>query len=298
MFRNRLHFWWLGVKQFFRSKSLLSRLILINIIVWAVMFVAEILVHVGAFLMGSKFSLMPLMDDFLAFHSDYWLVLTRPWTIVTSLFVHGGFWHLFFNMLCLYVFGQIFLSYRNEKQLLATYLIGGVCGNLIYLLAYHTFPVFAPVADISCCVGASGAIMAILFAITIFRPNHSIGLLFVGQIPLKWLAAFFIFIDLIGLMGGNAGGHFSHLGGAMYGSLIALYWLYGKRLFQFKSKVKVKAPKKPKFAYSSKSDTQTSSASQKEKDEKRIEVILDKIAKEGYGGLTAEEKDFLYHFKR
>lgn len=296
MFRNRLQLWWLRVQQFFRSKSMLSRLILINIVVWAVMFVARLLVHVGAFLMGSQFSLTPLLIDFLAFHTNYWLIFTRPWTIVTSLFVHGGFWHLFFNMICLYVFGQIFLSYRNEKQLLATYLIGGVCGNLVYLLAYHTFPVFAPEVGVSCCVGASGAIMAILFAITIFRPNHPIGLLFVGQIPLKWLAAFFIFIDLIGLMGGNAGGHFSHLGGAMYGCVIALFWLYGNRVLKFKPKVK--APKKPKFAYSSKSDTQTSSASQKEKDEKRIETILDKIAKEGYGGLTAEEKDFLYHFKR
>ncbi|MCQ2280200.1 MAG: rhomboid family intramembrane serine protease [Bacteroidales bacterium] len=296
MFRNRLYFWWLGVKQFFRSKSMLSRLILINIVVWAVMFAADILVRVGAFLMGSQFSLIPLLDDFLAFHTNYWLIITRPWTIVTSLFVHGGFWHLFFNMICLYVFGQIFLSYKSEKQLLATYLIGGVCGNLIYLLAYHTFPVFAPVVDLSCCVGASGAIMAILFAITIFRPNHPIGLLFVGQAPLKWLAAFFIFIDLMGLMGENAGGHFSHLGGALYGCVAALFWLYGNQVLKFKPKVK--PPKKPKFAYSSKSDTQTSSASQKEKDEKRIEAILDKIAKEGYGGLTAEEKDFLYHFKR
>lgn len=298
MFQNRLHFWWLGVKQFFHSKSILSRLVLINIIVWAVMLVARILVHVGAFLMGSHFSLQLVFDDFLAFHTDYWLVLTRPWTILTSLFVHGGFWHLFFNMICLYVFGNIFLNYRSEKQLLATYLIGGVCGNLIYLLAYHTFPVFAPVVDVSCCVGASGAIMAILFAITIFRPNHPIGLLFVGQMPLKWLAAFFIFIDLIGLMGGNAGGHFAHLGGAMYGALIALFWLRGKQWFKFKPKMKTSTPKKPKFAYSSKSNTNTSSASQKEKDEARLETILDKIAKEGYGGLSAEEKDFLYHFKR
>ncbi|MCQ2263140.1 MAG: rhomboid family intramembrane serine protease [Bacteroidales bacterium] len=294
--RDRFHFWWLGVKQFFQSKSVLSNLMLVNIAVWVLMLAVKILVLVGSSLMGNPIHLQAFYYDVFAFHTDYYLALSRPWTIITSLFVHAGFWHLFFNMLMLYVLGKFFLQYKSGKQLLATYLIGGVAGNLLYLLAYHVFPVFAGVVSQSCCVGASGAVMAIMFAVTVYRPHHPINLWFLGRLELKWVALVFVVIDLLGVAGGNAGGHFSHLGGAIYGTLVALWYLYAGKIFNRKPK-----RKKPKFYYSNTSSRPVSDAdfnAQKKRDEERVDAILDKISKDGYGALTTEERDFLYHYKR
>ncbi|MBQ4355462.1 MAG: rhomboid family intramembrane serine protease [Bacteroidales bacterium] len=295
--RGQIHFWWLDVKRFFRSRSVLSNLIIINVAVWLLMLIAHLIVLVPTYLLGHPISLNAIFSDYLAFHTDLHLVLTRPWTIVTSLFVHAGFGHLFFNMLVLYIVGRYFLQYKNDKHLLATYLIGGVCGNLVYLAAYHVFPVFEPMISDSSCIGASGAVMAVMFAVTVYRPNHPINLLIFGQLKLKWLALTFILLDLIGLVGDNAGGHFSHLGGALYGSLAALWFLYANKL-NFKKIRKKKKYYSSREAGAARTMTDEDYNAQKRRDEKRIDEILDKISKDGYGALSAEEKDFLYHYRR
>lgn len=294
--QNRFHFFWYRVKQFFKSRSVLSNLILVNIAVFVLMLAANLLVYVSSYLMGHPFMLQPYFDEYLALHSNLHHLITHPWTMVTDLFVHSGFLHIFFNMLMLYIVGKYFLMYKSEKQLLATYLLGGIAGNIVYLAAYHVFPVFAPVADISCCVGASGAVMAILFAVTIYRPDHPVPLFFLGTIALKWIALTFVILDLFGLVGSNAGGHFAHLGGAMYGACIALFFINKEKKPQKKKREK-------RFYYA---NSQTSSRpvsdedfnAQKRADEKRVDEILDKISKAGYGALTSEEKEFLYHYRR
>lgn len=298
-FRQRLHFLTSGIRQFFAGKTVLSNLILANVIIFVLLLVMRGLIHLGGWLFQTDIPVDAWMDANLAFSSNPETFLHHPWTIVTNLFIHGGFWHIFFNMFMLYVFGKLFLQYLSSKQLLITYLIGGIVGNLFFMAAYQLFPAFENIAALSTCVGASGAVMAILLAVTIYRPNHPINLLLIGQTKLKWVAVLFIVIDLLSIGGGNAGGHFAHLGGALYGAIAAIFFQIGN---PFKKVVFQKDKKKyytsPKYAQGSRPMSDADFNAKKRSDEKKADAILDKISKAGYGALTKEERDFLYHYKR
>lgn len=297
-FRQRLRFWGQGIRQFFAERSALSRLMFINIAVFLLMLVARWLVSSISFLFRLDLDFIGWTTKYLDFPADFTALLYHPWTLVTSLFVHDGFWHIFFNMFMLYVAGRLFLKYLTQKQLVATYFIGGIVGNLFFMGAYHLFPVFASAVSYATCVGASGAIMAILIAVTVYRPNHPLNLFLFGRMTMKWVAVVFVAIDLLSITGGNAGGHFAHLGGAVYGALAGLYYLKGN---PFRKVVFVRNGRKGYRASAGTSARTTSDAdynANKRKEEARVDAILDKISKSGYGSLTKEERDFLYNYKR
>lgn len=278
-------------REFFTSRTALNRLITINIAIYILMLIGNLLLSVLSFLMVNDYSNVLL--NWLAFPVDLSLFITRPYTILTSLFVHSGLWHLVFNMLMLYVSGKIFMQYLSEKQLYCTYLFGGVLGNLFFMLSYHLFPVFHNVISTASGIGASGAIMAILFTIAIYRPKEELQLWLVGRVRLWILAVVFVILDIIQIPIGNAGGHFAHIGGAIYGLLFALYLIYkSKRHYTIFEK------SKKKYAYAQRTFTDEEFNQQKHNNEKRVDAILDKIAKNGYDALSKEEKDFLYHYKR
>lgn len=289
-------------RMFFRDNGVLRNLLIVNIGVSALLLLTSLVGKTVAFLAGGAFSVSADVLPWLACPADWNTLLFRPWTLLTSLFAHAGFWHLLFNMLMLYCIGTMFLRNFSSRKLLSTYLIGGIVGNLVYMASYHIFPVFEPYIPQSSCVGASGAIMAIMFAILIYQPNYRLQIWpFVASrgIALKWIALIFIVIDLLGISGGaNAGGHFSHLGGAIYGSLCALWMRYGSQLRTSRPKTKRK-----KFKYYTSTQSQRPMSdyefnAKKHADEERLDEILGKISKSGYDALTAEERDFLYHYKR
>jgi membrane associated rhomboid family serine protease len=247
-----------------------------------------------AFLMNSNINevVMSRVIQLLSVPASFETFIFQPWSIVTSLFFHISFWHILFNMLMLVVAGRIFNQYLSEKKLILTYLIGGIAGNLLYQIAYQTFPVFQEALPLSMAMGASGSIMAILAAITIYRPGHELFLFLIGKIKLQWIMLIFVLIDLISIPRGNAGGHIAHLGGAMYGAI------YSSLLLFHPFKIK-KKKKKQKFytSYTSSSDRPISDEeynTRKKEKEMKIDTILDKISKYGYEALSKEEKDFLF----
>lgn len=297
-FRQRLRFLGQGIRQFFAERSALSRLMLINIAVFLLMLVARWLVYVISFLFRLNLDFIGWTTEYLDFPADFTALLYHPWTLVTSLFVHNGFWHIFFNMFMLYVAGRLFLKYLTQKQLVTTYFIGGIVGNLFFMGAYNLFPVFANAVSYSTCVGASGAIMAILIAVTVYRPNHPLNLILIGQTTMKWVAVVFVAIDLLSITGGNAGGHFAHLGGAVYGALAGLFYLKGnpfrKVVFERNQQKGYRAP----TGTSGRPVSDADYNAKKRQDEAKVDSILDKISKSGYDSLTKEERDFLYNYKR
>lgn len=291
-----MRFFWQRLKiqfhDFITSKTALNRLIMINIFVYLLLLISKLLLNVFSFLMVKDYGLA--LYDWLAFPAYPNLLLTRPWTIITSLFVHAGFWHIFWNMFMLYVAGKIFLSHLTDKQLWLTYFIGGIFGNVIFMLAYNTFPVFQGVVSDASCVGASGAIMAILFTISLYRPKEELSLWLIGKLKLIWIALIFVIIDILQIPVENAGGHFAHLGGAIYGALFALFLLY---LPSFKT-ISFEKKKAKKYASSTRPTSDEEFNARKKASADKVDEILDKISKSGYEALTKEEKDFLYNYKR
>ncbi len=205
-------------------------------------------------------------------------------------------------MLWLYWFGQIFLGYFSQKNLVGVYILGGLAGGLIYILAFNTLSVFAEVLPMSVALGASASVLAIVIAVSTLKPNHSIYLLFLGEVKLKYLALFTVLLDIISIPVSNAGGHIAHLGGALFGFIYANAYMRGYDLsrpvlwIMNLSDFKQKPKSKMKVNYRNTSDDLEYNR-RKVEQHADLNSILDKIGKTGYDSLSKEEKETLFKFK-
>ena len=161
-----------------------------------------------------------LFIELFGLYSDGFL--DKPWTIITNMFIHspfrlynpfGSIWHILANMWALYFFGSFVIRLVGEGRFLLTYFIGGIIGNLFFML-------LGPENSIA--IGASGAIFAIAGTLTIMRPRLPI-VLFPIPVPMPlWVAVIggFVLLTLLSL-GLNVAWE-AHLGGLLVG-LVAGY---------------------------------------------------------------------------
>src|SRR6478752_6446763 len=116
--------------------------------------------------------------NFISLSSNPSELLWKPWSIITYAFFHSGFMHLFFNMMVLNFSSRLFLTYFNPKQLLSLYFSGIIFAGIVYILSYLLFPALLNIN--SGLIGASGAIMAVLFAVVTYSPLMEVRLMLVG----------------------------------------------------------------------------------------------------------------------
>ena len=158
----------------------------------------------------------------------------KPWQIVTHMFMHANFNHLLFNMFGLYMFGSALEAYLGPKRFLTFYLLCGFGALTLYIGVLHwELSGFSPqqyeyyLQYSRGMVGASGAVFGLLAGYGMVYPNSRIMLL-IPPIPMK--AKYFVMIYaaielFFGVSNLNPGvAHFAHLGGALFGALIILYW--------------------------------------------------------------------------
>ena len=288
------------IKRMYYSGNIIIKLIFVNV---AVFLLINILGLFSFLFTGSGIAGLGIID-WLAVPSSLGRLLTRPWTIITYAFLHYDFLHILFNMLWLYWFGKIFLEFLNQRQLLSVYLLGGISGAILYMMAYNIFPVFSAAVNYSYALGASAAVYAVVVAISAFVPDYSIILMFIGRVKIKYIALFVVILDLLSISGGNAGGHIAHLGGALFGFLFAMQiksgsditaWftsITGKISDIFKSKPKMRVTEN-KFK-KKKPVSDMDYRKQQAADQAVIDKILEKISKSGYNSLSKEEKEILF----
>jgi membrane associated rhomboid family serine protease len=137
------------------------------------------------------------------------LLSQQPWTIITSIFVHGSLWHILFNMISLYFLGSFFLRAAGEKSFLVVFFLGGLAGNILFILLANPF---------STGVGASGAIFAIGGALAIIVPRVPV-LVIPIPVPVPLWVAILIFL-LLSFLPGIAWQ--AHLGGLLLGLIAGL----------------------------------------------------------------------------
>jgi membrane associated rhomboid family serine protease len=239
---------------------------------------------------------MQAVESWFSVPASWDLLMEKPWTIMTYMILHMDFWHLFFNLLWLYWFGKIFLEFMNERKFVLIYILGGISGALLFILAFNFFPVFSQSLGRAVLLGASASVIAIVIATVVMVPNYTIHLLFFGSVKIKYIALAMIILDIFMLRSDNSGGHFAHLGGAIAGLcyVVAERKGMGKILPDFKMKFRRKKVKK---VYSSgKPLTDEEYNLIRAQNQKKIDGILDKIAKSGYKSLSEEEKEFLFKF--
>ncbi|MCL5130433.1 MULTISPECIES: rhomboid family intramembrane serine protease [unclassified Algibacter] len=235
--------------------------------------------------------------------SDFFNALVNPWTIVSYAFVHYDFIHLLFNMLWLYVIGRMFLNLFSPKTALNIYFLGAISGGAMFLIGYALLPSFFGVN--SSLVGASAAVRALLIFMCAYMPNQDVRV-FTFNLKLWYIGAAIVVLDIVGLFGVNAGGNLAHIGGALLGYFYATQLVKGNDIgsgFErfanaitnmFKSSSSKKGPLKTVHKNKSKVGGYKKSDYSEFNNQKKIDVILDKISKSGYDSLTAEEKELLF----
>lgn len=212
-----------------RTTPIVLNLIIIN----ALVYLAQL--ALGG---GSDFN---SVTDLFALH-HYKSIYFRPYQIVTHMFMHGSFFHLLFNMLGLWMFGTVIERLWGPKRFLIFYLICGVGAALMQLGSYmidfwqvdhvnlisEDYNQYQEILRMNATVGASGAIMGVLAAFGYLYPDTK---LFIMPIPFpikaKWAIIGIIALDFFGgvvkVQGDNIA-HFAHVGGALIGFLLVLYW--------------------------------------------------------------------------
>lgn len=276
-----------NLKRGYKTGNIIQRLLYWNIGIAIVFILLKSFYKPGYLFLVANTSLNSNFDFFIF----------KPWTLITYSFLHADFIHLLFNMLMLFFIGQLFQTFFNKFQLLAVYIFGGIFAGIIYLFASSFLNINSPV------VGASGAIMALLFAITTYRPNMNVRLALIGNVKVWYIAAFFVFLDIVQIPMSNTGGHITHLGGALFGFIYIKFLNSGLDLGNFFVRLnELFSPNKKKYTnfknvYTNEKKGQTSQQSknsQKNEVQIQIDVILDKISKSGYESLSKEEKEFLF----
>ena len=171
------------------------------------------------------------------------------WQYITHMFMHGGWWHIFFNMYTLFIFGSVLERIIGEKKFLIFYFVCGLGaaalhtgveylqaqsymaqiaqGNTAAMQAYQTLKMTPT-------VGASGAIYGLLIGYAMLFPNAQLTLIFPPiTLTAKWWIIIFAVIELVTGVTGMAAGiaHFAHLGGMLFGFLLIRYWRKKGTLF-------------------------------------------------------------------
>lgn len=242
--------------------------------------------------------------NFVSVSSSINDLVWKPWSMVSYSFFHSGIMHLLFNMLMLYYVGRLFITFFTQKQLLGVYLLSAIFSSSVFIISYAFLPALTTISTQM--IGASGSVMAILFATTSYQPYMEVRLFGVFKMKLWHIAFIIVFFDLIQLPLENTGGHLAHIGGAVFGYIyifllkkgtdlttrINSFFDFMVTIFSKKQGAKFKKvyvnPKKPVVKRESKIVT-------KDKTQQQIDEILDKISKSGYDSLTKDEKEFLFN---
>jgi len=265
----------------FRSGNPLYLFIGINILVFLVIG----LIAVSEFLFRTNTTLASWLSRQLSLPANLEILLFKPWTIITYMFLQREIFHILFNMLWLYWMGMIFMDFLNKRQFIFTYLAGGIAGALLYLLAYNTLPAFSTLAQKSILLGSSASVMAVVVGTATLVPDYTIRLLLFGAVRLKYLAIAYFVLDIIGMGGGNPGGSIAHIGGAILGFVFIKQLNNGRDL----SKILKKNSKLKIVPNISNIRSETIHT-----DQETIDKILDKISKSGYDSLNKTEKEALF----
>lgn len=281
--------WFTKLYYNYQQRNIVERIIILNVVIFVLTYLFNTLSFLfnvdGNFIM-TWFSLKP----------DFDMLLYRPWTIISYGFLHAGFFHILFNMMVLYYFGNLFLDFFNSRQFLTYLILGIISGGLIYILSYNFLPGLQ--TQQSLLVGASAGVMAVVIGIASHIPHYSLRFRFIGNIKLLYIAVALVVLDVIQIPAGNAGGHLAHLGGSLLGYLMTTYFGQGKNFVEWFEGLFYKKKKQPlKTVYKNTQQTKETSFRRKEsksEEQQRIDSILDKISKSGYETLTKEEKDYLF----
>ena len=243
-----------------------------------------LIANVGVFLLQLAY---PELTSMLAFVPAR--VLSTPWSPLTYMFIHGGFWHILFNMIVLYFFGPRVEARMGSNRFIALYLIAGFTGALA--------SVFTPYVAI---LGASGAVLGVELAYARYWPLDRVYIYGVLPIQVRWLLVITVVMSIFGLGGFEPGvAHLAHLGG-LVGAGVFLYIIEHTRSRGSKSgavRAEVRQPPAPRSDDMRRWATIPRSELH-EINRQEVDRLLDKISLKGIDSLTPAERAALDRFSK
>lgn len=248
-------------------------------------FIALMIARVGLLIAGES----GLFDAFFAqvsLPSTLDLIIQRPWSLITYFFLHIEIFHLIFNMMFLYWFGTIIQDFIGNKRLVQLFFYGGLAGAAAFILAMNTVSFFIAKGP-NFLNGASAGVFAVVVAAATIRPNYQVHLLLLGQVRIKYIAAFYVLWSFIETTGSNAGGNIAHLGGAILGFIFAKNFLAASKpqaIFEIKIKEFAQVVNQQ---FQARKEPETVP-------EDELNAILDKISQSGYDSLSDYEQKRLF----
>ena len=230
-------------------------------------------------------------------------LLSKPWTIITHMFVHDSFWRILANMLWLWTFGYILQDLSGNRKIIPVFIYGAIGGGIAFLLAYSFLPALKTGMPAATVFGASAGVMAVAIVTTLLSPTYRLFPLIGGGLPLWILTALYVVSDLAIVSISDTAILINHLAGAITGFLFIFFMRKGYDWSEWMSNffdwiTNLFNPDKPKKGTNIKEElfykataapyTKTPNVTQQ-----RIDDILDKINQQGYSHLTEEEKELL-----
>lgn len=290
---------------------MISRLIIANVSVFVLVWVFYLLLLVTIGHSGGHRPLFDKLIEYFCMPADWKLLLLRPWSLFSNMFLHMEPLHILFNMLFLYWFGRIVGDFIGDHRILPIYLIGGIAGALLFFLSANVLPIG------SFALGASAAVMALVVAAGALAPDYMIRLILIGPVRLKYIVAVLLILDLVSIgKNSNTGGHIAHLGGALMGGLfiyqlragndwsVPINRFLGALMHFFRSLKGTPNRPGPRVAYRNPVKAGAEAGRKKKGGlpeenglsyQEQLDTILDKIKESGYESLSPEEKEFLFN---
>jgi membrane associated rhomboid family serine protease len=154
------------------------------------------------------------------------LLPQQPWTIISSMFVHGSIWHILFNMIALYFLGGFLIRAAGERIFLAVFFLGGLVGNIFFALLANPY---------STGIGASGGVLALGGALAVMVPRVPV-LIIPIPVPMPlWIAIliFFFILIILPMLAGGVIAWQAHLGGLLLGLIAGLIFRRRRRIYYF-----------------------------------------------------------------
>jgi len=222
-------------------------------------------------------------------------VLRKPWTVVTYMFVHASFLHVFLNMLMLFFFGWRLEDRWGGREFIKYYAICGIGGAVLTLIFWATG--YEPDVPV---IGASAAVYGVMLAFALNWPDALIWIYAIFPIKAKYLVLILGAISFFSAFSGSSDGiaHFAHLGGLVAGyAYLKQGWKVETRLASLKKDFKKRRLKVVPGGSGGEKQAKSKSRPANADDEARIlevvDALLDKIAESGLESLTPEERKFL-----
>lgn len=278
-------FWEAFKRGFLRMPLIIRSIIAVSTIVFIVM------------ALGGQ-TVSRFLIQYLGFDPDPFTAITQPWRIITYMFLHGGGFHLIFNMLWLWWMGRMVEETVGPRTFSVLFFGAGIGGALLQIA-------LAPFFGSSLVIGASGAVLGIMVSFAYLFPTAPIMLLFLPPIQARFFVAGWVALDVLFLGASDNIARLVHLGGAGIGFLLIKSYSNGTDLSKFVRPIEklwnpeLSKPKPSKKKPKNKKMHSVSDATiVDESDQTELDEILEKISQKGYDGLTAEEKRKLFELSK